>query len=100
MMHMTDERKGRTAAMGGLDANLALETGNVERNLAKIFREKVKVFGSVQFTQVNSITFLTRIPTRTILMRCFNYFHIISINLEFTGTYPRCNNWYWPEVLG
>ena len=24
----------------------------MERNLAKIFREKVKVFGTVQFTQV------------------------------------------------
>ena len=47
-----DERKGRSGATGGLDANLALETGNVERNLAKIFREKVKVFGTVQFTQV------------------------------------------------
>ena len=53
MICTTDERKGRTgAAAGGLDANLALETGNVERNLAKIFREKVKVFGTVQFTQV------------------------------------------------
>jgi hypothetical protein len=30
-----------------------LQTGNVERNLAKIFREKIKVFGApVQFTQV------------------------------------------------
>mmetsp|Transcript_18627 Transcript_18627/g.47206 ORF Transcript_18627/g.47206 Transcript_18627/m.47206 type:complete len:953 (-) Transcript_18627:187-3045(-) len=36
----------------GFDAGLLLETGNVERNLAKIFREKVKVFGGpVQFTQ-------------------------------------------------
>ena len=29
-----------------------METGNVERSLAKIFGEKVKVFGNVQFTQV------------------------------------------------
>ena len=49
----TDDRKGGGRSGGaGLDANLALETGNVERNLAKIFREKVKVFGTVQFTQV------------------------------------------------
>jgi hypothetical protein len=33
-----------------------LQAGNVERNLAKIFREKVKIFGGpVQFTQVSKI---------------------------------------------
>ncbi|GFH06631.1 uncharacterized protein HaLaN_01295, partial [Haematococcus lacustris] len=37
----------------GFDAGLLLETSNVERNLAKIFREKVKVFGGpLQFSQV------------------------------------------------
>mmetsp|Transcript_22138 Transcript_22138/g.37821 ORF Transcript_22138/g.37821 Transcript_22138/m.37821 type:complete len:244 (-) Transcript_22138:217-948(-) len=36
----------------GFGAGLLLETGAVERNLAKIFREKIKVFGApVQFTQ-------------------------------------------------
>lgn len=53
-----DERKAagsRSGAAGsrGVDAALALETGAVERNLARIFHTKSKVFGSsVPFTQV------------------------------------------------
>ena len=53
-----DERKAsgsRSAAAGsrGVDAALALETGAVERNLARIFHTKSKVLGSsVPFTQV------------------------------------------------
>lgn len=35
-----------------------LQTGAVERNLAKIFREKVKVFAPVQFTQVRGFKYV------------------------------------------
>ena len=63
--HTSDDRKVHRAGAGALDANMALETGNVERNLAKIFREKIKVFGAIQFTQVRAER-VTVIPSHTL----------------------------------
>ncbi len=50
--HLTPSDDRKAGGSNALDVGVALETGNVERSLAKIFREKVKVFGNVQFTQV------------------------------------------------
>ncbi|GAX77837.1 hypothetical protein CEUSTIGMA_g5279.t1 [Chlamydomonas eustigma] len=63
----TDDRRRGGVGAGGLDANLALETGNVERNLAKIFREKVKVFGAVQFTQAHILAAITGIGLKSLV---------------------------------
>mmetsp|Transcript_2658 Transcript_2658/g.5884 ORF Transcript_2658/g.5884 Transcript_2658/m.5884 type:complete len:253 (-) Transcript_2658:160-918(-) len=62
-----DERKVRDKGGSTYDAGLALETGNVERNLAKIFREKVKVFGTVQFTQANILAAIIGVGLKSLV---------------------------------
>lgn len=46
-----DHQRGASHASSDWDPSLALESGNVERNMAKLFRGKVKIFGNVRFTQ-------------------------------------------------
>ncbi|KAL6763334.1 hypothetical protein V8C86DRAFT_2499142 [Haematococcus lacustris] len=52
----------------GFDAGLLLETSNVERNLAKIFREKVKVFGGpLQFSQASILSGIAGIGLKSLV---------------------------------
>ena len=97
----TDDRKGGGRSGGaGLDANLALETGNVERNLAKIFREKVKVFGTVQFTQVG-IPAVFKFLLLEVPEHCCCAISIPHKSWShFAGSYSRCHHWHWPQVPG
>lgn len=49
------------------DQSLALETGNVERNVAKLFRGKVKIFGNVQFTQSNLLAAIAGVGLKSLV---------------------------------
>ncbi|KAG1671022.1 hypothetical protein FOA52_014266 [Chlamydomonas sp. UWO 241] len=66
---VTQSFSGAAAGRGtaGLDAALALETGNVERTLARIFRDKVKVFGAVQFTRAHILAAIAGVALKSLV---------------------------------
>eukprot|EP00873_Tetraselmis_striata_P039057 jgi/Tetstr1/459321/TSEL_004716.t1 len=56
-------------------------TGSLERNVAKLFTEKVKIFGEVQFTQASVLAAITRVGIKS-LVECVRLLTLSRAGLQ------------------